>query len=121
MKVSELSGVTLDWWVAKADGLSPKTETGVCIVYPPSDGDGEEGLTFYEPSLKWSHGGPIIERMSIERERQSSADGMDAGWSASVEPTTKNPDPPWLWGETQLIASMRAYVASKYGDEVPEE
>jgi hypothetical protein len=68
----------------------------------------------FSPSTDWACGGPIIEREQIQidpltRHREP------GDWSAQV----------WLpyrraQGETPLIAAMRAYVASKFGNEVPD-
>jgi len=121
MKVSELNGAKLDYWVAKALGDRLARVIGIHEQERCETRFGEQWpWNRFMPSRAWMDGGPVIERMSIEWERQSSADGLDHGWTASVEPISKYPDPPWMWGETQLIASMRAYVASKYGDEVPD-
>ena len=65
MKVSELSGALLDYWVARAEGkvLSSEWDTsrtdGVLI------GTGEGDLERFAPSTDWAHGGPIIEREQI--------------------------------------------------------
>ena len=66
----------------------------------------------------WAHGGPIIER---ERISTNPAEGADdegqPGWKGWVsfpnEPSAVGP----MYGITILIAAMRAYVASKFGDE----
>lgn len=107
-KTSELTGAMLDAAVAKAKGLPYRIETqghpmdrnqrGVCII---------EGLDGKFPaSTDWSIGGPIIEREEI---------GLQKGhgtWIASL-PYAEN-----QYGDTPLIAAMRAYVASNLGDEV---
>lgn len=113
-KVAELEGAPLDAAVALAEGLRLVTASSGRSVAVAVDG------TAFEPSLCWEHGGPIIERERIH---------IGHGW-------LRNPD---LWaaaigygfgdevwrsdqiggtGPTPLIAAMRAYVASKLGDEI---
>ena len=100
IKVSEATNVQLDWLVAK-------------IQFP-----GIELTKFSQvlnhPSTNWAQGGPIIEREKIATQFWVSEDAWEAlikgGFFAS-------------YGPTPLIAAMRAYVASKLGDEVevPDE
>ncbi len=108
MKTFELSGVQLDWAVAKCEFEGCEdwdgTLSGVDAV---SD---MQGGTF-NPSTDWAQGGPIIEREKI----CVSTDAFGA-WMA------------WIYdglemvgiehGPTPLVAAMRCYVASRLGDEV---
>lgn len=101
IKTSELTGAALDWAVAKCDydELSAKN-----IQYP-------QYATYYpkiSPSTDWAQGGPIIEREKIG--------ALFNGFNWFIPNTT-------IQGKTPLIAAMRCYVASKFGDEVeiPEE
>jgi hypothetical protein len=95
-RVDSLEGALLDAAVAKAETGRPQVVSP--IIERP----------MY--SCLWSDGGPII-----ERERMSLAYKKEA-WIA----TWKRDG--WAWadeaGTTTLIAAMRAYVASKLGDEV---
>lgn len=105
-KTSELTGAMLDAAVAKAEG---KTFGLMSLV-----GDLSQGITvqrsdadidvYYSPSTVWNDGGPIIERERIDI--TSHGDGWSAGYGQAE------------YGQTPLIAAMRAYVASKLGDEV---
>ena len=116
MKTSELIDIALDWAVAKCEGLQAaqlKVNGPVHVFrtvgYEP---------TTYQPTEKWEQGGPIIERECI---------ATYASGACSVTP--KNPDY-WVaeildteemitqYGPTPLIAAMRCYCASKFGDEV---
>lgn len=158
MKVSELTGVTLDLWVARADGAT--------MIEKPSDYDepgprkntawltddkwfgdepdhepkklirwGPDKYGAFNPSRSWDDGGPLMEKAAIGwRDRSASAHvGAHKGLS-SVE------GEPWeAWycdggeeggnvehnhvqtGRTMLVAAMRAFVASKFGDTVPDE
>lgn len=99
MRVAELEGALLDYWVAKAEGLIVDgiRHGGVVIGTTPD-------RYVYHPSTNWAHGGPIIER-------NLPAIGWN-GYGLSFKPSIN--------GSTPLIAAMRSYVASKYGDEVPD-
>ena len=59
IKTNELSGIALNWAVAKCEGMSRLDER----VTP-------EGVRwagdFFQPSKHWSEGGPIIEREKIQ-------------------------------------------------------
>jgi hypothetical protein len=103
-KVATLDGELLDDAVAKAEGVERSR-----AVYMRSC-----------PSSVWEDGGPIIERERICLEwRQPDSDAFAMAWVANglsdeawgVDRT------PWQ-GPTPLIAAMRAYVASKFGEEV---
>ena len=125
MKVSELQGAALDWAVAKC-------------IYEPDDVVICEGRVFayddatkgFNPSTKWTQGGPIIEREKIGvwwATHYVDEDGVEYGnhWYAEPGCTDDNADKPYsvAFGPTPLIAAMRCYVASKLGDEVevPDE
>jgi hypothetical protein len=141
MKVAELSGALLDYWVAKAghpmlEGLTIKSrgdhyvglcaENDVCCIICDKgrlhriELCGKYGIgphDEFSPSSNWAHGGPIIEREGIEFGRQ--ADNM---WGAWIEDLAfDEPMNPTATGPIHLIAAMRAYVASKFGDTVPDE
>lgn len=109
-KVAELEGALLDAAVAKADGTGIHWhERGECWF---KDADG----LLYHPSKAWSQGGPIIERerIALHVTFQDKDQCPEQGWWASVDRflTTQQ------YGQTPLIAAMRAYVASKFGEEV---
>jgi hypothetical protein len=103
MKTQDLIDPALDWAVAKSDGW---------------DGPDLASYLFtsrrVKPSVDWSQGGPII-----ERERIAMWPDEEGGFLASADEGKGND----YHGPTPLIAAMRAYVASKLGDEVdvPEE
>ena len=117
-KVAELYGAELDYWVAKAEGHgcrvldaeSSPIGRAVVVAWPEFHGEGDREQ--FEPSSDWAAGGPII-----ERERIGSITLRD-GWSAQVDGERLD-RPRAAAGPTLLIAAMRAYVASKFGDEVP--
>jgi hypothetical protein len=106
MKTSELTGVALDWAVAKCEGAINGDDLDIGFIL-------EGG---YSPSTDWAQGGPIIEREEI------SVNWASGQWQAH----TANDQDEYEqieYGPTPLIAAMRCYVASKLGDDVvvPEE
>ena len=101
MKISELTGPALDWAVAKCAEPEWGEEGWLChCTYPDDDG------WIYSPSTDWSQGGPIIEQRITKIEDYGDC------WGA------EGPDARECFGPTPLIAAMRAFVASKLGDEV---
>lgn len=126
MKTNELTGAQLDYWVAKALGYkvnATENEVGYTRWVTP-----ENHILCYpfEPSWNWSRGGPIIERERIGMIPLNTKITGDAnGWVAvaySAPDTDGYSDDEFNYrGPTPLIAAMRAFVASKYGDEVPDE
>lgn len=74
-------------------------------------------LPFFNPSVEWNQGGPIIELQGILF--TGTGDGeMYKAWIVGTNAYFVTG-----LGPTHLIAAMRCYVASKLGDEVeiPEE
>lgn len=122
MKTSELTGALLDYWVARAEGFqilksSPGGRAGLLVwdggcLLPVTN---ESHCRF---STDWAIGGPIIEREQMHLFPPEPADQYaDPRWLAHIG----RPEAAWQGkGPTLLIAAMRAYVVSKFGDEVPE-
>lgn len=115
MKVSELEGAELDCFVALAVGLTPCIVGGRCYVEEIGVGafvildNINRNLAKFRPTSDWSQGGPIIERERIQL--------WESGdWMAKVGRLAGNLGT----GPTALVAAMRAFVASKYGDTVPD-
>ena len=131
MKTFELIGPALDWAVAKILDLNYRTKEKddlskhIVVLTPIACPDKKSGcavahfkIDYFSPSTDWSQGGPIIERECI---------ATYASGACSVTP--KNPDY-WVaeildteemitqYGPTPLIAAMRCYCASKFGDEI---
>lgn len=106
MKVSELTGSLVDYWVAKTTGGTFNYKDGRVTGWAYGE------PYHFSPSTTWAQGGSIIEREQMTLEP---SDIKQGGWVAS------HPNWPYrVYGPTPLIASMRAYIASKFGDEVPE-
>jgi hypothetical protein len=95
MKVSELSGIQLDWVVARAEGRFDELDFE---AIPPQF----RGNISY--STDWALSGPIIQR---ERIRLDPRGVWVAGHDSSNDE---------YLGPTPLVAAMRCYVASKLGD-----
>lgn len=105
-KVAELEGALLDAACALAEGHPIRRETGRY-----SGGWMEQwphgGYNWIRhPSTQWNDGGPIIERERLELRNDASN-----GWNCMGRGCYGE-------GPTPLTAAMRAYVASKFGDEV---
>ena len=100
IKVSEASGVRLDWLVGAAYWHPEKT--------------GNEAPLF-SPTTDWAEGGPII-----ERERLIVGPCLVKGRSWFAEYGDEHAKG---LGPTPLVAAMRCYCCSKLGDEVevPDE
>jgi len=115
MKVSDLSGAELDYWVIKAGGREARFLAEVAQILRPQyehRGIGSIWFTF-QPSTEWRDGGPIIERELIGL--QAVADGWFAGICRPPAPGMRDGR-----GPTPLIAAMRCFVASKFGENVEE-
>jgi hypothetical protein len=140
MKVAELSGAMLDYWVGKALGASDNWRMGTdgrfsfehmpsgvdvgfipnecCAAIPQCELD-------FRPSERWDQAGPIIERERIYIEPAfNNADSL-THWDAGCYSRKGTPDHfagEWAQGRgsSALEAAMRAYIASRFGDEVPD-
>jgi hypothetical protein len=122
MKVSELSGALLDYWIAKANGKTAVIKNGKCLCLGSNDWAEE---CWYEPVLQtWEKVGPIIEREGIFlfqhwRDGEAWIAWVRADWAGGYELSGQCDGKGT--GPTPLIAAMRAYVASKFGETVPDE
>jgi hypothetical protein len=119
MKVSELIGAQLDYWAARAEArpleLIKCAPHGEDFIVVSDNDEGEDRFEMWSPSRLWQHCGPIIERELIHLEH-GDLDGMvgtGRDWYAACHGKTG-------MAPTPLVAAMRAYVAWKFGDEVPD-
>lgn len=103
-KVRELEGALLDAAVALVEGID---NVAVWSHFERRE---------WGPSTDWSQGGPIIQRERII----PTWDGIKLHWYSELEHTAPNNgvQRSYAVGPTLLIAAMRAYVASRMGDEV---
>lgn len=114
MNTAELTGAELDYWVAKAEGLEPvagRDFPSGAFSWQPTVGTGlnSKDLRF---SASWAIGGLIIEREVLN----ITAGGSESRWKAW---SGKGISAAFV-GDTALTAAMRAYVAKKFGNEVPD-
>jgi len=115
-KTAELTGIALDWAVAKCMGHRVAENYGSYIrIYLPDPKQSGYTLAFC-PSTNWAEGGPLIEREEIDL-------GVYRNdcWRASKyvgDSITANG-----YGPTPLIAAMRCYVVLKLGVavDIPDE
>lgn len=148
MKVAELDGALLDYWVAQHDprcaGLTFEWRGDHWVGI--GDVDGQEHVCcvgcapsfkakqvirrlyrefeFFQPSCSWVDGGPIIERHNITLLDPNYCNSGQ--WEAYMGAFPDVRDDRVVGmvaagaGPTPLIAAMRAYVASRFADHVPD-
>lgn len=101
MKTADLTGAALDYWVGRVEDFPWIARAGEASTSPPG----------WSPSTRWADGGPIV-----ESEKIAIWPVGDEGWSCYPQGSPAA----HAKGPTILIAAMRAYVASKLGEEVPD-
>ncbi|MEX3764496.1 phage protein NinX family protein [Paraburkholderia phenoliruptrix] len=131
MKVSQLTGVLLDYWAARADGQTAKIlrageklnrvrlNEDTCATLTPGYTD------WWQPhyACTWFTAGPIVEREHLVvwpyriLDWQDRANGVPQDFAAK---RIGMPEPE-ATGPSYLIAAMRCFVASRFGDTVPDE
>lgn len=117
MKVQELKGALLDYWAGKADGLAVFTNGSTCFLDARVYGRTGQSCIHYSPSTNWEQGGPIIEREKIM------LNPIDpVVWGAGIEAERLAGESFMVYenGSTAPEAAMRCFVASKFGEEVPD-
>ena len=122
IKTQDLTGPALDWAVLEAlkPDLKHPERAGVS-TFGPLFGKGYKypswGATKYAPSRDWKEGGPIIERERIQLRDHKDIDGH---WTAMTHVIDGGMVLRSIFedGPTPLVAAMRAYVASKMGDDI---
>lgn len=141
MKTSELEGTLLDYWVAMACDYAPfrqrdSAEGDRACIGRFHDVDGSivtVPLWTFRPSTNWGYGGPIIEREMILLAPQESGmwravhcpsgndgalvpcmhiDGEPVGFTQGPKFANEHKKP--------LVAAMRTFVASRFGETVSE-
>lgn len=72
------------------------------------------------PSTEWAHGGQIIERerIGVHPSHDGSWRALNDAWMDQGSELHADPEDARGAGSTPLIAAMRAFVASKLGEEV---
>ncbi|WP_244807969.1 phage protein NinX family protein [Caballeronia zhejiangensis] len=128
MKVTELIGPLLDYWVARATRIEDvvsiqKSVLGVEACYLLDTEDNTWRL--FCPSVRWADGGPIIARFAIaiwrgEGRWLAILPGSNGGAYSGGDDYIDARGYDCYAGATPLIAAMRAYVASKFGESVDD-
>lgn len=109
-KVAELEGALLDFAVARIERGDVESNRDFTFWLRELWETGAQRYSMY-----WAIGGPIL-----ERERINVVSPRPGYWAATPHDVTWDPIKQQS-GPTPLIAAMRAYVASKLGDEVEFE
>jgi hypothetical protein len=117
MRVHDLRGADLDLWTANAAGApDPQIVNGVCVIAA------RRGSQInYQPSSSWAEGGAIIESERISVWRYPNLDSWHACMEFDVLRDEGLMAKHYYQGPTPLIAAMRCFIASKFGNEVPQE
>ena len=125
MKVSELVGAELDFWVAKADGENVIIRNGRPVFEFDFDperhaqehvfGKVMKQYVWYQPSTDWPQGGPLIEKYKVQVDAPRDYKINDTDWRADIDGGDCNY---FAIGESPLQAICRAVVRAKFGDEV---
>lgn len=126
MKVSDLTGARLDYWVAKAQGAICATwSDGKPIIFAdwlsfPALQCTPAGhrKDYFRPSTDWSQGGPLIDKHRINFATIGTGPADENGREPVVAITYDGRNA--MTGPTHLIAAMRAIVRDTYGEEVNE-
>jgi hypothetical protein len=114
-KVSELEGALLDLAVAMAEGKRFRLGQSGIEIFEMDEEHGDGSGWFPFRPQEWAYGGPIIEREQIVLMPGPHPDPTTGlvWWRAAVLGGMQP-----MNGHTHLVAAMRAYVASKFGEEV---
>lgn len=132
MKVADLTGVLLDFWVARTarldaviSDLFPNGARAVLLHY----GEDECGKLFagreFSPSTNGGDADPLIEQHWIGVNRPSKGQKTPL-WCAIADNAAPRRGAQLYqpvvaqWGETHRIAAMRCFVAMYHGEEVPD-
>lgn len=114
VKTAELSGVQLDYAVAKAKGLRLSILAGEAVNVT------ENGDVFHHVRFTqfWSLCGTLVEDNKLHISHNPSGRRPDEPWFCCDSSETF-----WSTGESAMLAICRAVVASKLGDtvDIPDE
>ena len=114
MKTDELIGANLDNAVAVTQGFIQK-ELSMSLSWMIGSGKYkgafQGSVANYNPSEDWETGGPIIEKNFIA----ISPIGLPNVWEASM---AKGGKEYYSTGNSPLLAAMRCFIKSKYGETV---
>lgn len=108
MKTAELIPPLLDYWALKAEG---RTHDNYLQEFWQRFETGDIAC----PSRDWRCGGPIIERFDYLLPYKSPGHLLHLGAY-----TAQTPGGIEYSGQTPLVAAMRAFVAARLGEDVPD-
>jgi hypothetical protein len=114
VKTSIINGFALDWAVATAEGYKAELDDNEVVSWKIILSNAYRLV--WQPSTNWSQAGAIIERELITLDYNPlKFEGRP--WIATLPSGVEEQ------GATPLIAAMRAYVSSTFGDDVdiPED
>lgn len=130
IEVNTLTGPLLDYWAGKADNLNVRLEYYPTTTPRPTtvwvmDENGRPDYTKgkYSPSTNWAQGGLIIdkENITVGKIWNDGEPGVHSLYNAKAQIPFIDGKPnydAWAYGPTVLIAAMRCFVISKFGDTV---
>lgn len=143
MKVSELTGAMLDYWVGQACGFGRacritdhgRLEDEHCFFFTGVRDENDHLVhrsgDAWRPSTSWAQAGPIIAREGISISPPESPvhrhGGPHAGWgdrglwSSTIFRRGPHRRTVAFHESDPLVAAMRAFVASRFGAEVTDE
>jgi hypothetical protein len=117
VKTSTLKDRALDWAVAQLQGKKHGYAEHLLEIADLDlvQGFGHSMIQRYSPSTNWLQGGPILSRQRINREFNHNSGLWQAFRGQGVMHTQQD--------SSELVAGMRCFVASHYGEEVevPDE
>jgi transcriptional regulator with XRE-family HTH domain len=113
-KVADLVGRQLDYWVARAEGLSPEFLESGPVIYVA--GEGQQPVAAY--CTDWACGEPIMERVGMHLMPIAAGATFDGiprpkGWIARPAACSGA-----AWGRSMLEAGMRAHLMAEIGDHI---
>lgn len=119
MNVADLTGITLDYWVARSlhDFVREIyfTDSGTKVAVRGND-RGRPWDGRFTPSASWEAAGVVLERAKRFELCEQKGDG-DACCVVAFEGDEQTVE---AHGETVRIALLRAFVKSRFGETVPE-
>lgn len=120
MRVHNLEGAVLDFWTGKAAGISRiEIVNGCCLIKAPGL-PSEPSMVPYSPSTNWADGGAIMESAGISIWRYPDLDSWHAGLNFTCMREEGIRVNHYYQGPSALVAAMRCFIASKFGDQVAQ-
>ena len=115
VNVSEATNVQIDWLVAKCEGFDALAYE---IKRKAQNRSSWEAAPRWAPSTDWSQGGPIIGQMFAQGLRLHTAEYVTGVHNKNLIVASLDNPNGFYYGPTPLIAAMRCYIASKFGNEI---